>query len=250
MPADMFYRRFMEEIRALSLPTDRDFTAKPDWDINLPSFKSVFDAVVNFQHTAGYRLPSFEQFKRSYFKAITYTESRAKEYGHLEERESVVHRLWRVYGNFMLELQVYCYLKEFFEDQNKFGIVITDVIDDIKNKVDMRVIVNSIGGDNKLFNVNIYSGYNKSERDEEEERRREVEDTVTKTHGMAAISNGRDNAVDNIIPRIDIAMTRDNSQYVNGLRLFRYNFLTETAKEISRIAGHTEDLEPCRPEIF
>src|SRR5262245_56206632 len=146
MAVDMFVWRFRQELSRLPkyLPVGR---FDPEITLaRLPAVRAVFTGGALIMHSAGYRLPAFDDFSRRYLWAIKHHPSFAAKFANYFDgttpKPGLLFRLSRFYESFMTELYLYSVLAEALEDRHKIGLVLYDARVDWKQKTDAIVFCN------------------------------------------------------------------------------------------------------------
>lgn len=146
MPVDMVINRFMEELRlAVPTPFRREGSIDPDMQKRrLPPYRHVFHALCLFEHSNGYRLPSYERFKRTYLLALKHHPSYRNEKDELfvgkDAVPGLLHRMGGWYLDGLAHTHLYCVLVQAYEEQRRIGAVMMDARVDAKLKTDIAIV--------------------------------------------------------------------------------------------------------------
>ena len=153
MPVDMLLARFFEEVDRL-YPETQPFARTGCEDstiakMPLPTYQAVFGACLVFQHAAGYHLPDFDTFVRTFCDSLKVRMDRgetrwAKLFEDAGRCTQPVpgfrHRLGGFYINGMAHTHLYATLVQAYEDQRRIGAVLWDPRVDWKLKTDLVVL--------------------------------------------------------------------------------------------------------------
>ncbi len=146
MPVDMVVSRFMEELRrAIPAPFEREGDSDPAIrESQLPPYRHVFHALCLLEHSSGYHLPSYENFKRAYLRALQDHHRYRAQLDRLmpggEPAPGLLYRIGGWYLDGMAHTHLYCALVQAYEDQRRIGAVMMDARVDAKLKTDIAVV--------------------------------------------------------------------------------------------------------------
>lgn len=154
MPVDMLLSRFFGELDKALPRGERPFRREGDNDdaINvsrLPPYRHIFHALCLFEHSCGYRLPRYVQFKKTYVKALKEHPRYAEERKSLLDADGkpvpgLLHRIGGWYLDGLAHTHLYCALVQAYEEQRRIGAVLMDARVDVKLKAD--IIIAAPGG--------------------------------------------------------------------------------------------------------
>lgn len=149
MPVDMLISRFMKELR-LAVPTPFRREGESDAgvrDRQLPPYRHVFHALCLYEHSNGYHLPRYDQFKKSYLRALQnhprYRQKLEQFCPNGAPSPGLLHRIGGWYLDGLSHAHLYCALVQAYEEQRRIGAVMMDARVDAKLKTDIAVITPS-----------------------------------------------------------------------------------------------------------
>jgi hypothetical protein len=233
MGIDMYEHRFREEIQKLPPFVLNEAIDQRVWKARLPAWRPLFSSLLEYGHSTGYRLFSFDDFLR-YVEGAWTVAHREREsfipWFRDDLREPMIRRIGIWYLSGLTEQQVYLALAEALEDNStRNGLVFYDTRHDIKHKCDALVICR-----NQIFRLNVYWGEPRS-RILTERLRNAVEQERKTNAGMSSHWLNQQTAE---IQTIDFyARSARDLIDVNGVRLFSRPALNGLLAQIYDLAG-------------
>lgn len=234
MSLDMYenkLRRKLAEMPAFSIPQERDPAV---WRTGFPAWRAIFESQLLWGHSTGYRLPTFEGFWLRCERAYTREHPDAERFRPLfaePHREGMKQRVAVWYAAGMAETHLNAALVQMIEDESRAGLVFYDPRADWKLKVDMLVVIRQ-----SPIILSVYTG-EKAKRNAIEARRDVVE--RTRKQNTAQSSHWGNDQL-RVNKKLEIGMTPENTQTVNGIPLFSSACINRTLTEIYQHAGLKE----------
>lgn len=197
--------------------------------IEFPAWRALFTSLLLWGHSTGYRLPTFDEFYRRCRDAYTQESARSdasharriaslrpwfdgdEEHGDNGRYEPHVKERFRgFYESGMAETYLYVCLVDAFEDALNEGVVFYDTRHDWKLKGDVTVVVHE-----KVFLVSLFRGA-VEDRSAVEAFRDRME-RIRKVNTMSS-AHWKNQELKRWT-KVQIGVTDDNCQRVNGLQL-------------------------------
>ncbi|MBP2340489.1 hypothetical protein JOF41_006667 [Saccharothrix coeruleofusca] len=237
MSVDMYEHRFRKELRKVEAfrqdgTWNREVWPTPDSQSGeFPAWRALFTSLCLYGHSTGYRLFSYEDFfkvcKNAYTKSHP-NPARFKRYFKEPLLEGMRHRVGVWYESGMAETYLYVCLVQALEDKAKVGVVLYDPRADWKLKSDIVIHMNG-----RTMRVSAYFGPSQDRPRIEQQRdaieRERKQNTTESAHwGNAALEN---------IPLLEIRVTDEDMQVVNGCRLFSIEAVNQLLNQLYDHAG-------------
>lgn len=210
--------------------------------IDFPAWRAIFTSQLLRGHSTGYRLPTLKGFLQICERWYTAPSLNDAYVRHFQDnrRPETLNRLRAFYETGMTETYVYVCLVDMFEDTLRDGIVLYDPRADWKLKLDALVL-----RDGHIFSVNIYWG--DPARRPDVEARREIVERQRKRNTIQSSHFDNSELARGI--RLDLAVSEDDHQNVNGLRLMSIPTFNEAVMTpIYETCGTVADERRYMPE--
>lgn len=238
MPVDMLLSRFFAELDKALPPKDRPFSREGcnDDAVNvcrLPPYRQVFHALCLFEHSCGYRLPRYIQFRETYLKALRqhprYEKDRRILFDAAEAPvPGLLHRIGGWYLDGLAHTHLYCTLVQAYEEQRRIGAVLMDARVDVKLKAD--IIIAAPGG---LVRVDIQ---NRTGRDQQALLQgREDRERQAKANNSSSSQAG--NPLHETISTVSIPRSACKLDRNYGVRLFDAEAIDPLIRRIDACLG-------------
>lgn len=231
MSADMFVGRFITELKALPpFKTEGTYNAAVH-RAQVPAWRATFTAAVLARHVAGYRLPTFDQFKRSYMLNLKEHAKFEEKFKHLttngqrDPKPDFLHRLYGWYETGMTEVYVYVTLAHVLEDILQEAVVMYDARVDWKGKCDLVVLRQ---GEARMVDTHYLGNLTR----EQTEAARDERERIAKEHTNQ--SAHWKNAEYKRLKESAFTVVRDanDCEMVNGISLFSPEAMNKLLREV------------------
>ena len=251
MTVDMHERKFMRRLRGLPAFQRTGISINEEvWRIKLPAWRALFTSLLLYDHSTGYRLPTFDQFYRNCLAAYTRKPSDADE-NHIRRvdelskwfdgkyQPQVEERLRVFYESGMAETYLYVCLVDAFEDALNEGVVFYDARHDWKLKGDMTAVVRG-----EIFLVSQFMG--SIEGRPAVEARRDIIEHERKQNTMNS-AHWKNQELKRWT-KLEVSVIEEDCQLVNGLHLPSYDAIHKLIDHICKETGIDKRVRfPAKP---
>lgn len=150
MPVDMLLSRYFQELNKV-IPSEGGAFHREGWydaDMfrrHLPPYRQIFHGLCLVEHSRGYRLPQYQEFRWTYLDALFTHSKYQSEVPSLfvsndKARPELLYRIGGWYLDGLRHTHLYCALVQAFEEQRRIGVVLMDARADVKLKADLLIV--------------------------------------------------------------------------------------------------------------
>lgn len=245
----MLLPRFIEELeRAIPL-SERPFRreGQPDKRVlsaPLPPYRHIFHGLCLIEHSRGYRLPRYRQFKTVYLGALQhhhrYKEACSWLFVDGEPHPGLLNRIGGWYLDGLAHTQLYCALVQAYEEQRRIGAVLMDARVDVKLKTDIVIV-----SPHALARVDIRHGTGLRQADLL--RSRAAAERSAKANNSSSSQSG--NPVHETIQTATIARSESGAFRDSGVELFTAGAIDKLLGELDALLGVSNDAQLSYDEM-